>query len=635
MNTVAVRSEDYSAPRPLRLWPGVLAAVVIVLLRFVIPLAVPDAMIYGLLGAAAGAAVILVWWLFFSRAPWIERIGALVVVVAAVFAVKPLLDRSIATGMMGRMFYVYAVPPVVAPVFVLWAVATRRLSRGSRWAWLAVSMVLACGVWTLFRTDGITGSAGAQIAWRWTETAEERLLAKGDTDLKPLPAAAPAPEPAPAKEQPPSPTAPASSTAPTATTSSPAATAAAKPEHAVPAPSAAPNAGDPIVVARAEWPGFRGAERDGVVRGTRIDTDWSAHPPVEIWRRPIGPGWSSFSLQGDIFYTQEQRGEEEIISAYRVRTGEPVWRHRDAARFWESNGGAGPRGTPTISNGRVYAFGATGILNVLDARTGVRVWSRNVGADAEKKTPMWGFSSSPLVSAGMVIVAAAGRLAAYDLATGKPRWLGPNGGGGYSSPQTATIGGVEQILFQSGTGAMGINPADGKVLWEYAWEGTPIVQPAVIAGGDVLVTSGDMMGGMGMRRIAVSQRSGIWTVQERWTSTGLKPYFNDFVVHKGHAFGFDGRILSCIDVADGTRKWKGGRFGQGQLVLLPDQDLLLVISEEGELGLVGATPDKFNEVARFKAIEGKTWNHPVLVGDVLLVRNDQEMAAFRLTRSGS
>ena len=172
------------------------------------------------------------------------------------------------------------------------------------------------------------------------------------------------------------------------------------------------------------------------------------------------------------------------------------------------------------------------------------------------------------------------------------------------------------------------------MLWEHTWPGDGIVQPALTADGDVLIGTGDAMGGIGMRRLAVARGPDGWTVEERWTSNGLKPYFNDFVVHKGHAYGFDGSILACIDLADGKRKWKGGRYGNGQLVLLPDQDVLLVLSEEGELALVKATPDKFTEVARIPAIEGKTWNHPVLVGDVLLVRNGEEMAAFRLPLAG-
>jgi outer membrane protein assembly factor BamB len=247
------------------------------------------------------------------------------------------------------------------------------------------------------------------------------------------------------------------------------------------------------------------------------------------------------------------------------------------------------------------------------------------------KVPDWGFASSPLVVNDVVIVAAAGQLIAYDLATGKPRWVGPAGGVSYSSPHLVTIDGVTQVLLVSAGGATAVTPADGKRLWEHRWRGFPIVQPALTADGGVLIVAS---GESGARRIAVARGTDGWTVAERWTSNGLKPYFNDFIVHQGHAFGFDGRILACIDLQDGRRKWKGGRYGNGQLVLLPDQDVLLVLSEEGELALVRATPDQFTELARFQAIRGKTWNHPVLAGDVLLVRNGEEMAAFRLSLAG-
>jgi hypothetical protein len=243
---------------------------------------------------------------------------------------------------------------------------------------------------------------------------------------------------------------------------------------------------------------------------------------------------------------------------------------------------------------------------------------------------MWGISGSPLVTDDAVIVAANGKMGAYDIATGNPRWSWSGDGGSYSSPHLATIGGTTQVLFL-GSGAVGVDPQTGKVLWKYDGEAGAIVQPALTPDGDVLVSAISMGGGEGLRRLAVSHNGGQWTVQERWMSRGLKPYFNDFVLHKGYAYGFDNNILSCIDLADGARKWKGGRYGNGQLVLLADQDLLLLISEEGELALVNATPDAFKEVARAPALEGKTWNHPVLVRDVLLVRNDHEMAAFRLS----
>ena len=363
----------------------------------------------------------------------------------------------------------------------------------------------------------------------------------------------------------------------------------------------------------------------------RINAGWSASPPVELWRRPIGPGWSSFAVHGNLFYTQEQRGPDEIVACYRMSSGELVWQHRDPVRFWESNAGAGPRGTPMLGGGRVYTFGATGVVNALDASTGTVIWSRNASADTGVEVPDWGFASSPLAVDDMVVIAASGQLIAYDARTGNPRWKGPAGGGGYSSPHLLTIDGVPQILLLRGSRTISVAPADGTLLWEH--DGTPgvgIVQPAVASNGDVLIATGDAMGGTGIRSLAISRTDSGWNVEERWTSRGLKPYFNDYVVHDGHAFGFDGSILSCVDLTDGTRKWKGGRYGQGQLVLLAEQDVLLVVSEDGELALVSATPDQFREVARVPALNGKTWNHPVLVRDVLLVRNGEEMAAFRL-----
>jgi outer membrane protein assembly factor BamB len=218
------------------------------------------------------------------------------------------------------------------------------------------------------------------------------------------------------------------------------------------------------------------------------------------------------------------------------------------------------------------------------------------------------------------------------VATGKPRWRGPSYGGSYSSPQLVTVDGVAQIVQLGGPGAISVSPADGSVLWIHKWSPGAIVQPALTADGDLVINTLGEAAGAGTRRLAVAHDASGWKVEERWTSIGLKPYFNDFVVHQGHAYGFDNSILACIDLANGERKWKGGRYGNGQLLLLPEQNLLLVLSEEGELALVAAETDRFKEIARVPAIEGKTWNHPVLVGDTLLVRNGEEMAAFKLAR---
>jgi len=599
--------------KPLRLWPGVVAVTLQWLLRYGLPVVWPGSLEYSVLGALLGLPVIVLWWLFFSRAPWVDRLGAIVLMIVALAATRRFLDPSIATGAMGFLFFLYAIP-VLSMAFVVWAVASQRLSTGLRRATMVATILLACGAFTLLRTNGFTGDADSDFAWRWAPTAEDRLLAHANdmpTATTPATRAAKTPEPAPV----------------------PAVVTAKISGDPVPARSGVPVTHEPASVKTgADWPGFRGPHRDGVISGVRIETDWSKSPPVQLWRRPIGPGWSSFAVRGELLYTQEQRGGDEVVSCYQVSTGEPVWKHSDAARFWESNAGPGPRATPTLSGGRVYTFGATGIVNALDARSGAVVWSRSAASDAGMKIPEWGFASSPLVVDDEVIIAASGKLAAYNLATGEPRWFGPDGGVSYSSPQLATIGGVAQILLLSVAGATSVAPGDGTVLWKHPWPGYPIVQPALTADGDVLISVSDSSG---TRRLAIAHGPTAWTAEERWTSAALKPYFNDFVVHEGHAFGFDGGILACIDLKDGKRVWKGGRYGHGQLALLSDQDVLLVLSEEGELALVAAAGDQFRELARFPALEGKTWNHPVLAGDVLLVRNGQEMAAFRLSLAHS
>jgi outer membrane protein assembly factor BamB len=393
---------------------------------------------------------------------------------------------------------------------------------------------------------------------------------------------------------------------------------------------------EPLRLQPGDWPGFRGPERDGAVHGVRIATDWDANPPRQVWRQRIGPAWSSVAVVDGRLFTQEQRGDSEAVVCLDAATGQEVWSHLDAGRWSDGQAGPGPRATPTFAGGRLFTLGATGILNSLDAATGEPKWSHNLTEDAGAKAPIWGFACSPLVAGGKVIVFAGGdgdrRLLGYNADSGKLAWTAAVGQFSYSSPQPAALGGEEQVLFLGDRGLTAFEAASGRVLWEYASTGRATglprsIQPHPVGTEQVLFAS-EVDAGTVLIDVPHGNSAGAPT--ELWASRELRPSFNDLVVHDGSIYGFDGNMFCCLDLRTGKRRWKEGRYDHGQVLLLADQPLLLVLAEDGEAVLVAANPESHEELARFQALNGKTWNHPVIAGGRLYVRNAAEIACYEL-----
>ena len=380
--------------------------------------------------------------------------------------------------------------------------------------------------------------------------------------------------------------------------------------------------------AAAYWTDFRGPHRDGRYDETPIRAEWTGKGLPLLWRQPIGGGYASFVVAGGRAFTIEQRRRQEVATAYDMSTGRELWANAWDAEFVESMGGDGPRATPTWNEGRVYALGATGELRCLDAATGKPIWSRNILSDNHAENLSWGMAAAPLIVDDKVIVLPGGpaghSVAAYNKLTGEPLWTALDDKQAYTSPMLVTLAGRRQILVVSALRAMGLTVEDGTLLWEYPWKTEYDVnsaQPLIIGDNRVFLSAGY---GHGSTVLEITAEG----VKQVWANNRMKNKFSSSVLFEGNIYGFDEAILACVNSETGELKWKGGRYGYGQLLLAGG--ILVVTTETGDVALVKATPEGHRELAKFHAVSGKTWNVPAISDGRLLVRNETEMACFRI-----
>ncbi len=564
---------------PDRVWFGLLILASIAAAWIVTPWLAPRSMANMIAFVAApllGAIAAVGWWVFAARVRGPFRWGVPVLVLVPLVALAVTLHKG-----NELLVVVYGLVAALA-VWLGWLAVSAPLPTAIRRNGL---LALLTGLWVvvgMLKVNGTDADIVPHLRWRWQLSDEERFLAERSS--------------------------------------------------AAPAPAAN---GKPVEVGPGDWPGFRGAKRDAVLTGTKLDPDWAAHAPELVWKKRVGPGWGSFALAGGKLFTQEQRGPDETVVCYDAATGTEVWEFKTPGRFEESISGAGPRATPTVYGTKLYTQGANGQVHRLDAATGKLDWTADVVA-AGGKLPQWGFAASPLVTDGLVILYAGGGTdrgtVAFKADTGELAWIAGNAKHGYTSAHPADLGGVPQVLVVSDYGLESFRPADGAKLWEHTWPlggGNRATQPLVLSDTDVMIGTG-VGGDQGVRRLRVTKAGDTWDVKTVWSTRGARPYFNDGVIVGGHFYGFDDGRFCCVDLANGKQVWKDTAYGHGQVLALANQGLLLVQAESGAVALVEASPADFSELAKAPALTGKTWNHPVVAHGFLYVRNGQEAACFRL-----
>ncbi len=379
------------------------------------------------------------------------------------------------------------------------------------------------------------------------------------------------------------------------------------------------------------WTDFRGPNRDGRYDEMPVLKQWPETGLSPLWRQPIGGGYSSFTVAEGRAYTIEQRRRREIVAAYDLESGRELWTHAWDAEFAEEMGD-GPRATPTWNEGRLYALGATGVLHCIESKSGKLVWSRDVLKENGASNLQWGTAASPLVVDNKVIVAPGGpsgrSVVAYNKVTGSPVWQSLSDRPSYTSPMLATLAGKRQVLVVTAARVVGLDVDAGTFLWGISWDtqmGINVSQPIVVNENRFFISAGY---GKGAALVEITSAESGFAAKNIWQNNSMKNKFNSSVLHNGHVYGLDEGILTCVNVETGERKWKGGRYGYGQVLLAGDR--LIVMSDAGELALVKAAPEQYTELSKFPALEGKCWNYPAIANGLLLVRNQTQMACYNI-----
>jgi len=388
---------------------------------------------------------------------------------------------------------------------------------------------------------------------------------------------------------------------------------------------------------RSSWPEYRGSQRDGYSKETNLLEKWPNGGPPELYRQPVGLGFAGFVISGGKAYTIEQRREYEAITCYEFRTGKELWAYKYKAYFKEQLGGDGPRATPTLNGGFLYSLGAEGHLVCLRADTGEHVWTINILSDLKEKNLDWAMAGSPLVVEDLVYVTNSGQsgesLLGFDKLTGKLITKALVEKQAYVSLMDVELLGKRQILGVSAFNMNGFEPGTGKLLWSFPWAPeyhNNCAQPLLISDSQIFISSGY---GKGCALVQIVKHDNdstvvVFSALEMWSNLQMKNKFNSSIFHEGHVYGLDDGILVCLDVETGKRKWKKGRYGYGQLIYADGK--LIILGEKGQLALVEASPDGWNEISKFQALKAKTWNVPALADGMLLIRNSDEMVCYNL-----